>query len=839
MLRFLGVDSIFTVWLNGVELGWSTGSRLTTEFDVAPYLREGVNVLAVRVHQWSAASYLEDQDQWWLSGIFRSVSLVSRPSGALDDVFVHADFDHETGAGTLRVETDVPALLSVPELGLDRVPADGPHTLGAVEPWSAEQPRLYDATLLAGGETVSLRIGFRTVRVADGLLTVNGRPILIRGVNRHEWNPDRGRSVTAQDMLADVLLMKQHHVNAVRTSHYPPHPDFLDLCDEHGLYVILECDYETHGFFFLDWRGNPSDDPQWQPALLDRMSRTLERDKNHASVILWSLGNEAGHGQNLEAMAALVHGRDPGRPVHYEGDWDSSYVDVYSRMYATHEEVDEIGRLAEPVTTDPSVDAHRRGLPFLQCEYGHAMGAGPGGLLEYQQLFERYPRCQGGFIWEWIDHGIRQHTPDGREFFAYGGDFGEPLHDGSFIADGLLFPDRTPSPGLIEFAAVISPVRLVVVVAAGTVTVGNLRDFADTSDLRFTWAHEVDGLEVAGGTLEVPVVPAQGSVSVAVPQPENVRHDRETWVTVRAVTAGDLPWARAGHVIGLGQAQVGTRVPRAEVDTLLDLGQFDETTGLLARLGSLEVDGPRLDLWRAPTDNDVGTFGPPTAPLWREIGLHRLTHRLVEQRRQGEEYVVVSRVAPAATDLAMLVTYRWTADGDALVLTVEVEPEGTWTVPLPRLGLRMSLPAEITDVEWFGGGPGEAYADFRQAAVVGRYRSTVEDLQTPYVRPQENGNRTGVRWAELRGAVGGVRVEGEPTLELTVRRWTSEELDAADHTTDLVAGDRVHVNLDLAQNGLGTASCGPGVLPQHQLHAGPARWTIRLLPLGATNPARP
>ncbi len=355
---------------------------------------------------------------WWLSGIFRDVTLIARPAGSVDDYFVHADFDHATGAGTLRVDTDVPARLSVPELGIVDSPAEGPHDLPFVEPWSAEAPRLYDAALSAGGENIALRIGFRTVAIHDGRLTVNGKRILIRGVNRHEWNPDRGRAVTADDMLRDVLLMKQHNINAVRTSHYPPHPDFLALCDEYGLYVIDECDYETHGFTMVGWRRNPSDDPTWRPALLDRMQRTVERDKNHPSIIMWSLGNEAGAGRNLAAMSEWVHGRDPSRPVHYEGDPDSGHVDVYSRMYATHDEVDAIGRYAEPVTSDPALDAHRRSLPFVLCEYAHAMGNGPGGLLEYQQLFEKYPRCQGGFVWEWIDHGIRQRTVDGREFFA-------------------------------------------------------------------------------------------------------------------------------------------------------------------------------------------------------------------------------------------------------------------------------------------------------------------------------------------------------------------------------------------------------------------------------------
>ncbi|WP_281287640.1 glycoside hydrolase family 2 TIM barrel-domain containing protein, partial [Amycolatopsis rhizosphaerae] len=440
VLRFRGVDSAFTVWLNGTELGWSTGSRLTTEFDAGPLLRPHGNVLAVRVHQFSPASYLEDQDMWWLSGIFRDVTLIARPPGSAGDFFVHADYDHTTGGGTLRVETDVPATLSVPELGLSGVPAGSTCRIPSVHPWSAELPRLYHGTLTTGGERIPLRIGFRTVAVRDGLLTVNGRRILLRGVNRHEWNPGRGRAVTAGDMLADVLMMKRHNVNAVRTSHYPPHPDFLDLCDEYGLYVLAECDLETHGFTVAGWRGNPSDDPRWRQAMLDRMCRTVERDKNHPSVILWSLGNEAGTGGNLAAMADWVHERDPGRPVHYEGDGDSRHVDVYSRMYATHAEVEAIGRYEEPPTADPSADAHRRGLPFLLCEYAHAMGNGPGGLLEYQRLFERYPRCQGGFVWEWIDHGIRRHTPDGREFFAYGGDFGEPLHDGNFVLDGLVFP---------------------------------------------------------------------------------------------------------------------------------------------------------------------------------------------------------------------------------------------------------------------------------------------------------------------------------------------------------------------------------------------------------------
>ncbi|MGH8916922.1 MAG: glycoside hydrolase family 2 TIM barrel-domain containing protein, partial [Actinomycetes bacterium] len=372
------------------------------------------------------------------------------------------------------------------------------------------------AELATAAERVALRIGFRTVTVDGGLLKVNGRPILLRGVNRHEHHPEHGRALPPETALADVLLMKRHNINAVRTSHYPPHPRFLELCDELGLWVIDECDLETHGFGEVHWARNPGDDPRWHDALIDRITRTVERDKNRPSVIMWSLGNESHTGRNLAAMSAWVRERDATRPVHYEGDREREYVDVYSRMYASHDEVDQIGKESR--------------LPFVLCEYAHAMGNGPGGLLEYRELFERYPNCQGGFIWEWLDHGIRQHTADGREFFAYGGDFGESIHDGSFVIDGLLFPDRTPSPGLVEFAKVIEPVRIAPG-APGQVAITNHQDFADLDHLAFTWVLEEEGVEVASGALDVPALDAGVTVEVALPA--LLATTGETWLTVR------------------------------------------------------------------------------------------------------------------------------------------------------------------------------------------------------------------------------------------------------------------------------------------------------------------
>ncbi|WIB11715.1 glycoside hydrolase family 2 TIM barrel-domain containing protein [Curtobacterium sp. MCPF17_052] len=482
LLRFDGVESHYRVWLNDTVVGWSTGSRLATEFDVTSLLRPGSNEIRVRVHQWSAASYLEDQDQWWLPGIFRDVTLLARPTAPIDDVFVRAGWTASpgdvvsagtaasgrpsTGTGTISVPTIdavFPVHFAVPELGVDVTWASAddvaPITVEGVEPWSAELPRLYDATLTSGGggavggsldgETVSLRLGFRSVQIVGDRFLVNGERVVFHGVNRHETHPVRGRVFDEAHARADMALMKQSNVNAIRTSHYPPHPRVLDLADELGFWVVLECDLETHGFEFQGWLGNPSDDPAWEDAYLDRVARTVERDKNHASIVMWSLGNESGTGRNLAAMAQWVHARDPERPVHYEGDYTGEYTDVYSRMYPTLQETESIG--GGPATPllgcGPAEAARQRSKPFIHCEYVHAMGNGPGQIAEYEALVDRYPRLHGGFVWEWRDHGLLAHTDDGTPYHAYGGDFHEVVHDGNFVMDGLVLPDDTPHPG--------------------------------------------------------------------------------------------------------------------------------------------------------------------------------------------------------------------------------------------------------------------------------------------------------------------------------------------------------------------------------------------------------
>lgn len=851
VLRFEGVDSMFTVWVNGIEAGWGTGSRLPTEFDVTDSLQAGTNVLAVRVHQWSAASYLEDQDMWWVSGIFRSVTLRERPAGGIEDVAVRAGYDHATGAGTLRVEVDFAptdgdtpqATVSIDELAVHTTTATTAEVhLDQVQPWSAEEPRLYALQVATPAETITLRIGFRSITTGDQQILVNGHPIQLRGVNRHEWDPDTGRTLDEATMRTDIELMKHHHINAVRTSHYPPDPLFLDLCDEYGLWVIDECDLETHGFEQAAWRANPSDDPRWREAYLDRMARMVQRDKNHPSIIIWSLGNEAGTGQNLQAMARWARGRDDDRLIHYEGDRDSTEVDLYSRMYAHPEEVEQIGAGTEDPAADPGADAHRRRLPFILCEYIHAMGNGPGGVVDYERLFDAYPRLAGGFVWEWMDQGIRQIADSGpntgAEFFAYGGDFGETVHDSTFIADGLCFPDRTPSPGLAEYAAVIAPIRMGI--EAGQVQVRNRYDVRDTSAVSFTWQRYREGVVIDSGPLPVPVTGPRSSVVVDLPeQARQGDDDAEWWVAVVAAVqrAGDL--LPPGHQLGYTQARLRPRRPRPRPAGAtptpipggwqLGPGRFGPD-GMLCSLGTVALAGGHLDLWRAPTDNDLSKRGQSAA--WAQQGLDRLTHRTESVHAGDQELVVVTVSMAAGRDSGVRTTYRWHSDGSRLGVGVHLEPYGhqvdevsTW----PKAGLRFTLAEQVSAVSWFGRGPGESYPDTHAATHIGAFTATVDELQTPYVHPQENGNLSEVTRLELRGPRAGLlRVQADTEFNTTVRPWSAHALARAAHPTDLQAHDVVWLTVDAAVNGVGTAACGPDVFEPYRLRPGRYSWEFTL-----------
>ncbi|HLR85345.1 MAG TPA: glycoside hydrolase family 2 TIM barrel-domain containing protein, partial [Nocardioidaceae bacterium] len=480
-IRLQGADSVAKVWINDVDVGTTTGSRLTNEFDVTDALDLGTitQTIDIRVHQWSVNTYVEDQDMWWLSGLFRSVDLLLRPAGGIDDVTVHADYEPATGEGGLSFSAmgddgaSVDATLRIAELDLE-LPAATEVRIPDVQPWSDESPRLYNATISNDVEEVALRIGFRRVEIVGDTLRVNGQRVVLRGVNRHEFDPVIGRTQSAENQLADVVLMKRHNINAVRTSHYPPQHDFLDLCDEYGLFVLDEGDFETHGFHAGPDPAarviEPTDDPEWEPTLVERTERFVQRDKNHPSIIIWSIGNESATGRCATAMVHAIKNLDPNRPVLYEQDYSCEHVDIYTLMYTSVADSETIGRGEETTKIARARRGHdairadlqerRNSLPFLWIEYAHAMGNGAGNLREYVELTRRYRRMQGGFIWEWIDHGIATIDAQGNTIYAYGGDFGEAYHDANFVADGLLFPDRTPSPALLDAKHAYAPIEL-------------------------------------------------------------------------------------------------------------------------------------------------------------------------------------------------------------------------------------------------------------------------------------------------------------------------------------------------------------------------------------------
>ena len=881
LLRFDGVESIYRVWLNGEEIGVGKGSRLVQEFDVTGVVRTGRNVIMVRVSQWSSGSYLEDQDQWWLPGIFRSVTLLGRPAGAIDDVWLRTSWRRD-GTGLIEPELTAsgaafPVTIEIPELSVVHsfaAPEDvAPFSVGKVEPWSAESPRLYAAVVRSAAEALALRVGFRTVRISGDILTVNGAQVIFRGMNRHETHPQLGRVFDEDFARADLITMKRAGVNAIRASHYPPHPRLLELTDELGFWVIDECDLETHGFVVGGWRGNPSADPRWAEAYLDRMQRTVERDKNSASVIMWSLGNESGTGVNLAAMSDWVHQRDPGRPVHYEGDAVAAYTDVYSRMYPNLVETEAIGGRTGHITACAPAEAARvRSKPFLLCEFAHAMGNGPGGMSEYDELVERYARLHGGFIWEWRDHGLLARTEDGIEYYAYGGDFGEVVHDGNFVMDGMVLPDGTPMPSLAEFAAVNAPI---VFSFDGTaLEVRNRYHTLSTDHLRFVALTGVDGFRRTEVELSIPTVVAGGRTTVPLPAEALIAASSgETWLTVRAELGEDAPWAPAGHVvawrqfeltprsIALRQAQGTHDRPRPEpvdgphaelAEGVLTLGPaiFDRMTGRLQRLFDLEIDGPRLELWRAPTDNDRssarGSFelgrpedtggeglpGPSSANRWRTRGLDRLTHRLVGLEHGDDRLLVRTRSGAAASPQLVDVSYRWQLDGYEVRLDVDITPSDNWDCTWPRVGIRLDLPPDLIRARWFGTGPAESYPDSRRAARVGRFEAGIDELNVRYSRPQETGHRADLRRLEISDG-SGVRLNlgtfanaagHRPGFSLT--RHTPQQVDSARHPHELGPSERTFLFLDDAVHGLGSRACGIDVLPQHALWPSPRRFAL-------------
>ncbi|MGY5765506.1 glycoside hydrolase family 2 TIM barrel-domain containing protein [Brachybacterium sp. DNPG3] len=882
LLRFQGVDSAAKVWIDGAEIGVTAGSRLTQEFDVTEALAAaGEHRLDVRVVQWSVNTYVEDQDMWWMSGIFRSVDLLLRPVGGIHDLVTVADFDPATGEGFLSVDArdaegaEVEAVVSVPALGLQDVPVVAGEAIpvGTVRPWSAEDPFLHEASVSTGTETVALRLGFRRIEIDGDIFRVNGERVVFRGVNRHEADSVVGRTQHPGNQDLDAALMKRHNLNAVRTSHYPPHQRFLEVCDQVGLYVICEGDFEAHGFHTDTTWGEdptgaaerPADDERFRASLVERSDRFVRRDRNHASIILWSIGNEASTGRVTTAMIEAVRAADPTRPVIYEQDYRTDDVDVFSLMYPSVDQTAQIGRkelsqeyrdqlvgmlrhLGVDAADDGFDDAPALTKPFLWIEYAHAMGNGAGSLKEYMALTEEHPSLHGGFIWEWIDHGLVTTDAEGHEIYGYGGDFGERLHDSNFVADGLVLPDRTPSPALLDAKHHYSPVGLEV--SPGSVRVRNRYSFRDLSHLRAevsrdgrrSWT-EVALPQIAPGQSAEVALPADGLPADGLPAGGLPAGGPAT--VVRLVTRAAEGPVPAGHeivtadhvdadVLAAALPVPGPAVPPLRAaDGTWQLGpaRFDDL-GRLVGLGDLDVADSYVDLYRAPVDNERARTRYPLEARWKRIGLDVARRRLVAIEADGDALVVRSRLGLDGSALGADVLERWTADDASAGVTVTVTPSAFWPadLPLPRIGWTLSLPGGLDRVDYEGQGPHESYPDTGGGTTFGAWSSSVADLQVPYVFPQENGNRAGVVRAALSASAGGPGLElrAPEGLGLAVRPWSTAELDRRAHDGALRPDGRTWVTLSSSLQGVGSAACGPIPLDQYVLPAREETFSFRL-----------
>ena len=854
VIRFDGVDGCMTLACNGREVGLHKGSRLMAEFDLTDFLQEGENLIAVKVIQYGDHSYLEDQDMWWLSGIFRDVTLLAEPRRLMSNVVqgdpavpelgdrlivahlsTNEDFDFDARLHMFDVAGE-PVMPPMSE----NMPGEAERGFDlsgvSLDEWTPERPTLYTLVVEisesdasdAAKQCVAIVTGFRTVDVAGGVLRLNGQPIKLRGVNRHEWSNTRGRAVTRQDMLDDVLLMKRHNINCVRTSHYPPHPHFLDLCDQHGLLVIDECDLETHGMHHADVPYELESHQDWRDACLDRMRRTVARDINHPSVIIWSVGNESGHGENLIAMAKLAKEMDPTRLVHNEGDWRAEAADMVSQMYTRFDRLELASKgeaLPPPYWRKDGPPADDwADKPFFICEYSHAMGNGPGGMQHYWDVIDQSPQLCGGCIWEWIDHGLVTHRDDGKTQISYGGDFGEAIHDGNFVLDGLCFSDRTPSPGLVETKQVYAPVQ-VKRNDDGSFTIKPRDGSIDLSHYALRWEQLADGEVVATGSIDAE---ATASGSFRIQHEATGAGERHLNVIVTQKEA--MTWCDAGYEVARFQFDL----PAGEVEAVETNESISVTPNQSKRTINLPFlrEFPRLELWRAPIDNESRGTSEQMGRAWREAGLDKIRRRTTDVRQDGDAVVLTETLGLPARQASCDVTYRATPVAGGVQVEVSGDFRGTWPEMLPRLALVTTLPGDWSNVTWLGRGPGENYRDSKAANLVGRWSAGVDELHTDYARPQDNGLRTDVRWATLTHEDGtGVLCVFESTGDLQAHRYTTADLDAAEHACDLVRRDDITLHLGHKHLALGSHSCGPQLPEEDQLRPVPFRFAVTLRPL--------
>ena len=883
-LHFGAVKSAFYAYVNGQKLGFSKDAKTPAEWDITPCLRAGENTVAMQVYRWSDGTYLECQDMWRISGISRDVYLYAAPQVRIRDCFVHTDLDDQYLDGRLRVDVQLknhrfPVSAQPYDLQMVLLDSSGSVvaeqatsvrfltgdslavTLEKIVPrprrWTAETPNLYRLILELRGEegsvteAVTCLVGFRRVEIRNGLLRVNGVPIRLKGVNRHEHDGHTAHVLSDSVLLKDIQLFKQNNINAVRTCHYPNDPRWYDLCDRYGIYVIDEANIESHGMGYGE--KSLAKNPEWKEAHLDRTIRMVERDKNHPSIIIWSLGNEAGNGVNFEATYAWIKQRDSSRPVQYERAEEAANTDIVCPMYAWSY-LERYGSQLQK-------------RPLIMCEYAHAMGNSTGNLQEYWDLIEKYDQLQGGFIWDWVDQGFEKRTAKGELYWAFGGDWGPPgtKSDQNFNCNGLVLPDRTPHPALAEVKKVYQNVGIrAVPMSPNQVELTNKFDFIDLRPFVLAWDLQADGQSIASGVVRDLTAGPHERQTVTIPfRIPRTPGTPEYFLDLAVKTTKDEPLLGMNAVIASEQFKLPWTAPNRPVETDIlpvqrvhetdqdveisakdFLVRFDKKTGILIAYRFNGVDlierGIEPNFWRAPTDNDFGNRMPELSGMWRKAGVHRVLRSFEIEEVSRHEERVVTRFDLPDVHATIAMTYTVLADGDIIVES-DLHAASADLPELPRFGVMLTMPRGFESLEYFGRGPQENYADRHTASFVGRYAETVSGQFFPYVSPQETGNKTDLRWELIRNPQGyGLMAVGMPLLSASALHYTPEDLTqesrGSKHPVDVAKRETVTWCLDLKQLGVGgDNSWGSKPHTQYALRAGNYRFMLRLSPVGPTD----
>ncbi|NVM46343.1 MAG: DUF4981 domain-containing protein [Candidatus Lokiarchaeota archaeon] len=863
IIHFAGVKSAFYIWINGEKVGYSQGSMTPAEFNITEYVKPDTNILAVEVYRWSDGSYLEDQDMWRFSGIFRDVYLYSTPKLHIRDFFAQCELDENYIHAILKVKVKVinsgkedmtqnkievslldeeqqfvESEILISETFTAKSNTEHQMELQAnikdPKKWTGETPYLYDLFLKLKNsknqiiEVEHCKIGFRMIEINDkGSFLINGKSIIFKGVNRHEHDPDHGRAIPYSRMVEDIVIMKRNNVNAVRTSHYPNHPKWYDLCDEYGIYVMDECNLESHGL-----RDKiPTSDPNWTNACVDRMVSMVERDKNHPSIVIWSLGNEAGMGENFKFMKEETLKIDTSRPIHYEGDYGQEIVDIMSSMYLSPKHLERnlkkntAGQIGRTVKIG-------RPRPYVLCEYAHAMGNSLGNFQEFMDVFEKYPNAIGGFIWDFIDQGLRKTSDKGEEFWAYGGDYGDKPNDRNFCINGIVLPDRKPNPALFEVKKVYQNIKIYPVnITEGRILIHNKFDFITLSDINFDWELTANGYIIQHGTIDNLEVGPGEQKEIFVPfEKLNLESNTEYHLKFISSLQNSVLWGKKGHIIAWDQFLVpfnALKESNAIEDlpkiTLDDLGEsyvikgdefkliIGKKTGVLEGYiyRNLKLLNSSLipNFWRVPTDNDLGLFDEASQSVpsfdfnWKDTGKNRILKDIKYERINTSVIKISVLFIINNSEQDLSIQYTIYGDGNVIIKNT-IKP----SVNMARFGMQLTIPNEFNQLTWFGRGPHETMLDRKTSGAIGIYSGKVDELIHNYIKPQENSNRTDVRWAALTNIEDtGLFVSDIGGTHLSISAWpySLDDLDSANHTYDLPKRDIITFNIDYKQQGVG------------------------------------